>query len=124
MRSPASIRSLTCASPRSTATSARRAISRSSWASSVATATDADARYMAAACALARRGLGRVWPNPSVGCIILDAEGRVAGRGWTRPGGRPHAETEALAVAGLRARGGTAYVTLEPCSHHGETPPC
>lgn len=79
---------------------------------------------MAAACALARRGLGRVWPNPAVGCIILDVEGRVAGRGWTRPSGRPHAETEALAAAGPRARGGTAYVTLEPCSHHGETPPC
>ena len=79
---------------------------------------------MAAARALARRGLGWVWPNPAVGCVILDADGRVAGRGWTRPGGRPHAETEALRVAGERARGGTAYVTLEPCSHHGETPPC
>ncbi|HTI85715.1 MAG TPA: bifunctional diaminohydroxyphosphoribosylaminopyrimidine deaminase/5-amino-6-(5-phosphoribosylamino)uracil reductase RibD [Alphaproteobacteria bacterium] len=79
---------------------------------------------MAAACALARRGLGRVWPNPAVGCVIVDAEGRVAGRGWTRPGGRPHAETEALRAAGPRAQGGTAYVTLEPCSHHGETPPC
>ena len=79
---------------------------------------------MAAARALARRGLGWVWPNPAVGCVILDAEGRVAGRGWTRPGGRPHAETEALRAAGPKARGGTAYVTLEPCSHHGETPPC
>ena len=79
---------------------------------------------MAAARALARRGLGWVWPNPAVGCVILDAEGRVAGRGWTRPGGRPHAETEALRVAGTRADGGTAYMTLEPCSHHGETPPC
>lgn len=79
---------------------------------------------MAAACALARRGLGWVWPNPAVGCVIVDAEGRVAGRGWTRPGGRPHAETEALRAAGPRAKGGTAYVTLEPCSHHGETPPC
>jgi len=79
---------------------------------------------MAAACALARRGLGRVWPNPAVGCVVLDAAGRVAGRGWTRPGGRPHAETEALLAAGPRARGGTAYVTLEPCSHHGATPPC
>jgi diaminohydroxyphosphoribosylaminopyrimidine deaminase/5-amino-6-(5-phosphoribosylamino)uracil reductase len=79
---------------------------------------------MAAACALARRGVGWVWPNPAVGCVIVDAEGRVAGRGWTRPGGRPHAETEALRAAGERARGGTAYVTLEPCSHHGETPPC
>lgn len=79
---------------------------------------------MAAARALARRGLGWVWPNPAVGCVILDTEGRVAGRGWTRPGGRPHAETEALRAAGPRAHGGTAYVTLEPCSHHGETPPC
>lgn len=79
---------------------------------------------MAAARTLARRGLGWVWPNPAVGCVILDADGRVAGRGWTRPGGRPHAETEALRVAGARASGGTAYVTLEPCSHHGETPPC
>jgi diaminohydroxyphosphoribosylaminopyrimidine deaminase/5-amino-6-(5-phosphoribosylamino)uracil reductase len=79
---------------------------------------------MAAACALARRGLGRVWPNPAVGCVILDASGRVVGRGWTRPGGRPHAETEALNMAGAQAKGGTAYVTLEPCSHHGETPPC
>lgn len=73
---------------------------------------------------LARRGLGNVWPNPAVGCVILDREGRVAGRGWTRPGGRPHAETEALAQAGARARGGTAIVTLEPCAHHGRTPPC
>ncbi len=79
---------------------------------------------MAAALALGRRGLGKVWPNPAVGCVILDAAGRVAGRGWTQPGGRPHAETEALARAGARARGGAAFVTLEPCSHHGKTPPC
>jgi len=84
----------------------------------------ADRTAMAAALALGRRGLGRVAPNPAVGCVILDAEGHVAGRGWTQPGGRPHAETEALARAGDRARGGTAYVTLEPCSHHGRTPPC
>lgn len=78
---------------------------------------------MAAALALARRGLGRTWPNPAVGCVLVK-DGRVVGRGWTQPGGRPHAETEALARAGAAARGATAYVTLEPCSHHGKTPPC
>ena len=83
-----------------------------------------DLAHMAAALVLARRGLGLTWPNPSVGCVIVDAAGRVAGRGWTQPGGRPHAETEALKQAGVRARGGTAYVTLEPCAHHGKTPPC
>lgn len=79
---------------------------------------------MRAALALARRGLGNVWPNPAVGCVIVDGDGRVAGRGWTQPGGRPHAETEALRRSAGRAVGGTAYVTLEPCSHHGQTPPC
>jgi diaminohydroxyphosphoribosylaminopyrimidine deaminase/5-amino-6-(5-phosphoribosylamino)uracil reductase len=79
---------------------------------------------MMAALALARRGLGRVSPNPAVGCIVLDSDGAVAGRGWTQPGGRPHGETEALRRAGDAARGGTAYVSLEPCAHHGETPPC
>ncbi|MCC6919741.1 MAG: bifunctional diaminohydroxyphosphoribosylaminopyrimidine deaminase/5-amino-6-(5-phosphoribosylamino)uracil reductase RibD [Alphaproteobacteria bacterium] len=79
---------------------------------------------MQAALVLARRGLGTTWPNPSVGCVIADAAGYVAGRGTTRPGGRPHAETEALRQAGEGARGGTAYVTLEPCAHHGKTPPC
>lgn len=79
---------------------------------------------MRAALGLARRGLGNVWPNPAVGCVIVNADGRVIGRGWTQPGGRPHAETEALAMAGEGARGATAYVTLEPCSHHGKTPPC
>ena len=78
---------------------------------------------MAAALLLARRGLGNAWPNPAVGCVLVK-EGRVVGRGWTQPGGRPHAETEALARAGEAARGATAYVTLEPCSHHGRTPPC
>lgn len=82
-----------------------------------------DLRHMAHALGLARRGLGRVWPNPAVGCVIV-AGGRVVGRGATRPGGRPHAETEALAMAGVAARGATAYVTLEPCAHHGQTPPC
>jgi diaminohydroxyphosphoribosylaminopyrimidine deaminase / 5-amino-6-(5-phosphoribosylamino)uracil reductase len=78
---------------------------------------------MRAALALARRGLGNVWPNPAVGCVIVN-EGRVVGRGWTQPGGRPHAESEALARAGEGARGATAYVTLEPCCHWGRTPPC
>ena len=75
------------------------------------------------ALALARRSLGRVAPNPAVGCVIA-RDGRVLARGWTQPGGRPHAETEALARAGAAAKGATAYVTLEPCSHHGKTPPC
>ena len=78
---------------------------------------------MRAALELARRGLGSTWPNPAVGCVIVN-DGRVVGRGWTQPGGRPHAETEALARAGAAARGATAYVSLEPCSHHGRTPPC
>jgi diaminohydroxyphosphoribosylaminopyrimidine deaminase/5-amino-6-(5-phosphoribosylamino)uracil reductase len=78
---------------------------------------------MALALTLARRGLGRVWPNPAVGCVIVK-DGRIVGRGWTQDGGRPHAETEALRQAGPAARGATAYVTLEPCAHHGKTPPC
>jgi diaminohydroxyphosphoribosylaminopyrimidine deaminase/5-amino-6-(5-phosphoribosylamino)uracil reductase len=82
-----------------------------------------DSEHMDAAMALAGRGLGRVAPNPAVGCVIVK-DGRVAGRGWTQPGGRPHAETEALNRAGPAARGATAYVTLEPCAHHGQTPPC
>ena len=82
-----------------------------------------DARFMALALALAARGLGQVWPNPAVGCVIVK-DGAVLGRGWTRPGGRPHAETVALAQAGAAARGATAYVSLEPCAHHGLTPPC
>ena len=75
------------------------------------------------ALSLGRRGLGRVWPNPSVGCVIVK-DGRVVGRGHTATGGRPHAEPQALAMAGDAARGATAYVTLEPCAHHGKTPPC
>jgi diaminohydroxyphosphoribosylaminopyrimidine deaminase / 5-amino-6-(5-phosphoribosylamino)uracil reductase len=67
--------------------------------------------------------MGRVWPNPAVGCVIV-ADGRIVGRGWTADGGRPHAETQALAQAGVSARGAVAYVTLEPCSHHGKSPPC
>lgn len=78
---------------------------------------------MAHALRLARRGLGNVWPNPAVGCVLL-RDGHVVGRGWTRPGGRPHAERVALDQAGPLAHGATAYVTLEPCAHHGRTPPC
>ena len=71
---------------------------------------------MAAALALAARGLGNVWPNPAVGCLLV-RQRHVIGRGWTQPGGRPHAETEALRRAGSHARGATAYVSLEPCAH-------
>jgi len=78
---------------------------------------------MQAALGLARRGLGQVWPNPAVGCVLV-REGRVVGRGWTAPGGRPHAETQALLMAGEQAKGAVAYVTLEPCSHQGKTGPC
>jgi diaminohydroxyphosphoribosylaminopyrimidine deaminase / 5-amino-6-(5-phosphoribosylamino)uracil reductase len=78
---------------------------------------------MRAALALAARGLGRTWPNPAVGCVLV-RDGIVVGRGWTQPGGRPHAETEALGRAGEAARGATAYVSLEPCAHAGKTPPC
>ena len=84
---------------------------------------DQDAMHMGAALALARRGLGNTWPNPSVGCVIVQ-NGRVVGRAVTAPGGRPHAEPRALAMAGEAARGATLYVTLEPCCHHGRTPPC
>lgn len=84
---------------------------------------DADRDHMRAALGLARRGLGQVWPNPAVGCVIV-RDGVVVGRGRTAAGGRPHAEAIALAAAGPVARGATAYVTLEPCAHHGRTPPC
>ena len=86
--------------------------------------TKTDTDHMSHALALAARGLGRVWPNPAVGCVIVDPGGDIVGRGWTQPGGRPHAESEALRQAGKRARGATAYVSLEPCAHHGQTPPC
>ncbi|WP_082029744.1 bifunctional diaminohydroxyphosphoribosylaminopyrimidine deaminase/5-amino-6-(5-phosphoribosylamino)uracil reductase RibD [Ruegeria sp. ANG-S4] len=85
--------------------------------------SETDKRFMALALSLGRRGQGTCWPNPSVGCVIV-RDGRIVGRGWTQPGGRPHAETEALAQAGEMARGATAYVSLEPCSHYGKTPPC
>ena len=78
---------------------------------------------MALALTLGRRGLGRTWPNPAVGAVIVK-DGPIVGRGWTQPGGRPHAEIEALRRAGPAARGATLYVTLEPCSHYGKSPPC
>lgn len=91
-----------------------------------------DAQAMAAALRLASRAVGRAFPNPAVGCVLVrwvDGRPRVLGRGWTQPGGRPHAETEALRRAGSAYGrdalvGATAYVTLEPCNHHGKTPPC
>ena len=82
-----------------------------------------DETHMRSALSLARRGLGQTHPNPTVGCILVK-HGRVIARAHTAPGGRPHAETQALAQAGAAARGATAYVTLEPCAHHGRTPPC
>jgi diaminohydroxyphosphoribosylaminopyrimidine deaminase/5-amino-6-(5-phosphoribosylamino)uracil reductase len=78
---------------------------------------------MAVALRLAERGLGSVWPNPAVGCVLVQ-DGRIVGRGWTQPGGRPHGEVEALGRAGAAALGATAYVSLEPCAHYGRTPPC
>jgi diaminohydroxyphosphoribosylaminopyrimidine deaminase / 5-amino-6-(5-phosphoribosylamino)uracil reductase len=83
----------------------------------------ADRRFMALALTLGRRGQGRTWPNPAVGAVVVK-DGVVVGRGWTQPGGRPHAEPEALRRAGEAARGATLYVTLEPCSHVGKSPPC
>ncbi|MCO5131328.1 MAG: bifunctional diaminohydroxyphosphoribosylaminopyrimidine deaminase/5-amino-6-(5-phosphoribosylamino)uracil reductase RibD [Xanthobacteraceae bacterium] len=82
-----------------------------------------DRRFMQLALALGRRGLGLTSPNPAVGAVIVK-DGVIVGRGWTQPGGRPHAEPEALARAGEDARGATLYVTLEPCSHTGQSPPC
>ena len=84
---------------------------------------DADQRFMQLALTLGRRGQGRTWPNPAVGAVVVK-DGVIVGRGWTQPGGRPHAEPEAIARAEEAARGATLYVTLEPCSHHGKTPPC
>ena len=84
---------------------------------------NSDQRFMQLALALGRRGQGRTWPNPAVGAVIVK-DGIIVGRGWTQPGGRPHAEPEALRRAGEAARGATLYVTLEPCSHFGKSPPC
>jgi diaminohydroxyphosphoribosylaminopyrimidine deaminase/5-amino-6-(5-phosphoribosylamino)uracil reductase len=83
----------------------------------------ADRRFMELALTLGRRGQGRTWPNPAVGAVVVK-DGVIVGRGWTQPGGRPHAEPEALRRAGEAARGATLYVTLEPCSHVGKSPPC
>lgn len=85
---------------------------------------NSDQHMMKIALGLARRGLGLTWPNPSVGCVITDRKGHIVGRGLTGRGGRPHGETRALSQAGEAAHGGTAFVTLEPCAHHGKTPPC
>jgi len=82
-----------------------------------------DQRFMALALAMGRRGQGRTWPNPAVGAVVV-RDGVIVGRGWTQAGGRPHAEPEALGRAGEAARGATLYVTLEPCSHVGKSPPC
>lgn len=89
----------------------------------MATEAISDAHWMARALHLAERGLYTTDPNPRVGCVLV-ASGQVVGEGWHRRAGEPHAERLALTVAGERARGATAYVTLEPCSHHGRTPPC
>jgi diaminohydroxyphosphoribosylaminopyrimidine deaminase/5-amino-6-(5-phosphoribosylamino)uracil reductase len=83
----------------------------------------ADQRFMQLALALGRRGQGRTWPNPAVGAVVV-RDSVIVGRGWTQPGGRPHAEPVALSQAGEAARGATLYVTLEPCSHVGKSPPC
>jgi diaminohydroxyphosphoribosylaminopyrimidine deaminase/5-amino-6-(5-phosphoribosylamino)uracil reductase len=88
---------------------------------------DHDLRFMELALGLGRRGLGRTWPNPAVGAVVVRREPDgpvIVGRGWTQPHGRPHAETQALERAGSAARDATLYVTLEPCSHFGRTPPC
>ena len=82
-----------------------------------------DIRYMAQALRLARHGLDTTSPNPRVGCVLV-RHGRVVADGWHRKAGEAHAEADALATAGESARGATAYVTLEPCSHYGRTPPC
>jgi len=82
-----------------------------------------DSAWMAQALRLAERGLYTTSPNPRVGCVLVK-DGAVAGEGWHERAGEPHAEVHALRMAGTAARGATAYVTLEPCSHHGRTPPC
>ncbi|WP_332307989.1 deaminase [Elstera litoralis] len=88
-------------------------------------ATDqaADERFMGLALRLARRGWGQVWPSVAVGCVLVK-DGAIIAQGWTQPSGRPHAEIHALTQAGAAARGATAYVTLEPCAHHGRAGPC
>ncbi|NNE58625.1 MAG: bifunctional diaminohydroxyphosphoribosylaminopyrimidine deaminase/5-amino-6-(5-phosphoribosylamino)uracil reductase RibD [Hellea sp.] len=83
----------------------------------------ADEFYMRRALELAQAQLGRTEPNPAVGCVLV-RKGAIVGEGVTADGGRPHAETQAIKMAGSRAQQATAYVTLEPCSHYGQTPPC
>src|SRR5688572_19751964 len=83
-----------------------------------------DLHHMAQALALARRGLGQTWPNPSVGALIVSAQGEILGRGQTAPGGRPHAEAIALEQAGKQTKGATLYITLEPCAHIGRGAAC
>ena len=85
--------------------------------------TPSDEKFMDLALRMGRRNLGATAENPSVGCVIVNG-GEIVGRGVTAPGGRPHAETQALSEAGLAANGATVFVTLEPCAHHGNTPPC
>ncbi|MER2103468.1 MAG: bifunctional diaminohydroxyphosphoribosylaminopyrimidine deaminase/5-amino-6-(5-phosphoribosylamino)uracil reductase RibD, partial [Pseudomonas atacamensis] len=82
-----------------------------------------DAHFMARALELARKGHYTTHPNPRVGCVVV-RDGQIVGEGWHERAGEPHAEVHALRAAGEQARGATAYVTLEPCSHHGRTPPC
>src|SRR5262245_34679792 len=116
-----------CASPRSTAISARPRISKRCWVSFRATMTarrdGEDQRLMAHALRVGRRAVGRTAENPPVGCLIVK-DGQIVGVGATAPGGRPHAETVALAMAAAAAQGATAYVTRAPCCHYGRTPPC
>jgi diaminohydroxyphosphoribosylaminopyrimidine deaminase/5-amino-6-(5-phosphoribosylamino)uracil reductase len=88
------------------------------------TSAETDVRHMQRALELAARGLGDTNPNPLVGCVVVDPNGAVVGEGWHQRAGGAHAEVAALAAAGDRARGATLYVTLEPCSHQGRTPPC
>ncbi|HVT55143.1 MAG TPA: bifunctional diaminohydroxyphosphoribosylaminopyrimidine deaminase/5-amino-6-(5-phosphoribosylamino)uracil reductase RibD, partial [Xanthobacteraceae bacterium] len=87
-------------------------------------AQDQDERFMAAALSFGRRNLGQTFPNPSVGALVVSADGRILARGVTAKGGRPHAEAEALAKAGAATNGATIYVTLEPCVPHGRGEPC
>jgi diaminohydroxyphosphoribosylaminopyrimidine deaminase/5-amino-6-(5-phosphoribosylamino)uracil reductase len=96
----------------------------SRWRPAAASAGEADAGWMGRALVLAARGEGRTRPNPPVGAVVVDARGTLVGEGWHRRAGGPHAEVFALRQSGARARGGTLYVTLEPCSTHGRTPPC
>ena len=100
----------------------RGAVARAAGAAGAATRREAE--MMRRAAALARRAEGRTHPNPLVGCVVLDRDGEVAGEGFHPRAGEPHAEVYALRAAGRRAEGGTAVVTLEPCSHFGRTPPC